>query len=494
MHRTVAAVACVGALCAPGCRFDSGGTAAGDGGAAPDARPPDDAADTAPDAPPPPPPLADGDARVVYAVGASNKLQNQRFANAAEAWFAEPALGPFGGRVPWIVHRIDPSGTGAEKTMTVAQTASGLATGVASYAGGQWAADWAVVHGLGVSSATRGFDLEFEASGDALAVYGVGTSTPAYRVWTAGQWSAERRLPVNDGGGGPLPDINRGAVRWVELEPRPDSDEIALVYADDRDELAVIVWTGDDWDLATAVRLEDRLKVNPQSRIVHNRAFDVAFESLSGDVLVAWGREGAGGFFYRVWDATHRFWSPELTLGTVPLGTPHFVDLASDPASDLIALGLYDLGDGIERLGVAMWTGASLVDAVEIDSQIADVDDTAQGDFPGELAFLPAAGVAVAVYPDDASGELGYATWSPVDLGWTAGSVPLSAIGRPRSFDLAVLPGGAVALVVASDDEGRLFAARFDGQTWAPDAGGAPIASGLLDGPFTPFSLDVRLR
>jgi len=474
------------------CGFDRTGFADGDGG------PADAAGLDAPldaqgfDATAPPDPLEAGDVRLIFGVSGSNQLQDLRRA-ADRTWIAEPPTDMFA-EVPWLVHRIGPDENATEFLMTADGSDGGPEIRVTRLVEGQWVVDWRVVHGLSVSLAARGFDLEFEQSGDALAVYGIGTDTPAYRIFTAGEWSVERIVPLNDGMPNPNPDTNAGLVRWVELERRPGTDEIAMVFADDRETLVAMVWNGDVWELDSGTDLEDRLKVNPVTSVVSNRVFDVAFEATSGDVVAAWGKQNSLGFLYSVFNATTRVWTPGTNIAALS-GTPHYVDLASDPTTDQIVGGFYDLGDGTERLGVGVWNGLSWIDTFEIDSQITDVNDGAIGDFPGEVAFLHGTGYAICTYANDAPGQINYARWQP-GFSWAL-QAPLSIVGmgQARSHDLVVLPGGNAALLVASDDASQLFSVVIDGDTGISlDDDPAPLTSGLADRPSTPFSVDVRAQ
>ena len=146
------------------------------------------------------------------------------------------------------------------------------------------------------NSGKRGFDVAFEAlSGDILVVYSNNTPTPVYRARSGGTWSAETALPLNDGVG-PNPDPNTGIVHWIELASRPGSNEIALGYSDANNDLVVIVWNGTQWLTATAVALETTLTTFTPTTVVENRCFDLAYESLSGDLMAAWGSSTLNGF------------------------------------------------------------------------------------------------------------------------------------------------------------------------------------------------------
>ena len=232
-------------------------------------------------------------------------------------------------------------------------------------------------------------------------MYSNNTDTPVYRTLVGGTWSAETALPLNDGGG-PNPDPNSGVVFWVELTSRPGTDEVALAYVDANADLVTIVWDGGQWLTATAQMQDATIKTNPISGQVSNRAFDIAYESSSGRLMVAWARDGVYGFWYTTKAAGATTYATAAQVAAAPNnGVPHFIDLAAEPGTNRIACGAFDMGDGTERLGLSTWDGSAWVNAAEYDSHIRDVNDTATGDFQGCVAWVGTSGVAVCVYSDD---------------------------------------------------------------------------------------------
>src|SRR4030095_5863806 len=116
---------------------------------------------------------------------------------------------------------------------------------------------------------------------------------------------------------------------------------------------------------ATSSGLETNLKTNAVTGAVSNRVFDVAYEATTGDVLVAWGRGAANGFWYSTKAAASNTWAPAAQQAAAPAnGVPHFVDLATEPGGSRIACCALSL-DGQERLGLATWTGSAWVNAGE---------------------------------------------------------------------------------------------------------------------------------
>jgi hypothetical protein len=465
----------VALVAAAACRFDGSGLAPDDGGAvAVDGGGAD--ADAGPGAG-----LAPGDVRLVYGRRDATTMHSQRYRAGVEAWSADAPGPPLLGAPEWLVAEVSPAAGAIELVATLVRgTGTGTLT-MLRRAGAGWVAEWS--EAIPGEHDVRAFDVAFSASGDALAVYADGTATPVYRARTGGVWSAPQPLPLDDGG-------RDAPVEWIELSPRVGGDEIALAYSDAERRLIVMLWDGAAWDTDTAALLTEDLKANPLSMKVSNRAFDVAFETVSGDVLAAWGSNTGLDFWYATYRRAAGMWSPAATVPNTLQGQAHQVDLAADPSSDRVALGLFDLGDGTERLAVGMWNGTQWIEAREVDSQIRDFNDTALGDSPGAVAWIGRTGVAVCVYADDEAGTIEWARWSAA-TGWQMQEdIVFPGKGFTESVRIAASADGDRVTVAMSDAQSRLWAATYDGTDWvlAGDALVEPLASDDS----VPFDLAAR--
>ena len=445
--------------------------------------------------------LESGDARLTYGVsdtGALRRPETRMWDDSGSAW-SGPELGfPVGstsGLNSGMVHQISPLDNDEELLAILSEdgTAGTTEFDVHRWGGSEWILQWSTSAIDQAHHHKRAFDLEYEtASGDALVVYSDDTLTPVYRALSQGVWSAEISLPLNDGGGGD-PDPNTGIVRWVELAPAPSGNEIALAYVDENDDLVALLWDGSAWDTATVKTLDTVVKTNASTGEVENRAFDVAYESLSGDVMVVWGIYTAFGVRSAILPAGTTTWDATINLISAPVaGEVHFIDLAAEPGSDYIAGGFVDLGDGTERLGLATWDGTTWLNGGEYDSQIIDVNDVAEGDFAGAVGWVGNTGVAVCVYPDDNTGAMDWARWTSAG-GWVIQSdVTISGMGNMESALIGMFPGQNKLMVVLSDSNLDLFGATYDGTTWTITGGGAAIDTDLIAVDSMPFSLGME--
>lgn len=427
------------------------------------------------------------DGRLFYGEGASSRPRVRGWDDSASAWDAESETAPAETRIQYAVHEQSIISDGEE--YLVIQSTDGSVTNLemVTWTGEEWRREWTnrdldVVH-----ADKRGFDFGFEqSSAHGLVVHSNNTETPVFRTRELGLWSDPIPLPLNDGGGA-NPDPNTGVVLWVELVEKNGSDEITLLYADDNSDLVVIVWDGIQWLTGTTTVLETNLKTNPISGAVHSRAFDGAYESLSGDFLVAWGQEGTQTFFHTERADGAASFNASTLVNIMP-GITHYCDLAAEPGTNRVAAGFYDLGDGTERLGLGTWDGTAWQDLIQIDAQILDVNDMGQSDSPGELAWIGETGVAVCVYPDEEADTLDWATWTSAG-GWVLGAdLAVPGKGTGESALLRSFPNQDRVLAVFSGSGGGLYSATFDGTNWTLTNGGVPLETDLATIGAAPFS------
>ena len=433
-------------------------------------------------------PLENGDVRLVCGAGASRQLLLRDWDVSGQNWTAALTAPPTGGTVLWTVSGVSPLTNGEELIAVLSDDGSATDLRLLRWSGDSWLTDWSST-AIGTGDAhRRGFDLAYEAGGDALVVYSDGTDTPVYRVLSKGNWSDVTSLPLNDGGG-PNPDTNSGVVTWIELIAQPGTDEIALVFSDDGDDLVAIVWDGDQWLTVGASTLETALEPNGGSGEPENRSFDAAYEETTGDLMVAWGQASTDGFWWSLQADGSTSWSVAARVSAAPAaGRPHYVDLASEPGGERIAAGSFDLGDGAERLGLATWDGDSWVHAVELDSQIRNSNDTATGDFQGAVGWVGSTGQAICVYSDDQTGTIDWASWSG-SVGWEQrGDITISGKGATDSVVLVQYEGRSLLLALLSDSDGNLYAASYDGVNWTVMESGSAIVTGISGSDSVPFA------
>ncbi|MCM8780980.1 MAG: hypothetical protein NC908_03555, partial [Candidatus Omnitrophica bacterium] len=222
-----------------------------------------------------------GDGKVVYGntTAPTNEPKTRDYTVSSGNWGASSNLSAANTTINRVIVKANPQ---IDEYVAGVVTTTGPTLYVYTYSGGSWSQSWSTSV---PSSVYNVFDIEFEQnSGDCLVVYSNGRTTNelSYRKRVDGVWdSSSTNLESNR---------TTGVVRFIELEPRPNSDEIALVFSDANSDLSAFIWDGSSWGSEPAAALSTSLDLGTV------RSFDVAYEQVSGDVLVAYSLpNGTGG-------------------------------------------------------------------------------------------------------------------------------------------------------------------------------------------------------
>ncbi|HUC20989.1 MAG TPA: hypothetical protein VMR98_05885, partial [Candidatus Polarisedimenticolaceae bacterium] len=227
--------------------------------------------------------------------------------------------------------------------------------------GTSWSSEWTVTVADG--SLPR-FDIAYEqTSGDALVVYtgnivgGVGvTNELRYRTWNGASWSAEQNLDTLR---------TTGIVDAVDLESRPGSNDIGLAWGDRNFDLSANLWDGTNsvWKTEPAAALATDLTRMASATSLTHFSFDLSFESVSGELVVGWGTNGASDPTFRKRTAgAGGAWAGSSVAGAAATEEVTDMELTADPNSNFI--GYSDVTDGIVTataispdLESGMWNG-----------------------------------------------------------------------------------------------------------------------------------------
>jgi hypothetical protein len=154
---------------------------------------------------------------------------------------------------------------------------------------------------------------------------------------------------------------------YCPIEQR--SFEKVTVTLSDDGYLDAYIWDGTQW---TATNNIGQVWTTAPSSA--NRPFDVAYESLSGDILLVYGTVGADGtrdLAYRTW--TFRVgWSSEQYFddtGHSAKVTATWVELASDPKTDKIGMAYIESTNS--DANAAIWNGSSWGNFLEVTAAVS---------------------------------------------------------------------------------------------------------------------------
>jgi hypothetical protein len=432
--------------------------------------------------------LAPGDVRITYGEGAIRQPRRRMYDSVAGSWTAEESAPPTVDTIRWVVEKVSPLSNGEELVAMLAGTPSGGRIDLLRWSGQSWSRELRSIAIASGEVAKRGLDFDYERlSGDVMMVYSVNTSTPVYRTRTNTGWTAETPLPLNDGAG-PNPDVNTGLVQWIEVESRPGTDEVAVAYSDSNRDLVVMVWNGSQWLTPTAHVVATDLWTSDVNGVIKNRPFDIAYEGVSGALMIALSRSTAGSIWYSRKPAGSSNYSTRTKIPSVPNFQPNHVDLGAEPGTSRIAVCGMDIEStsNPERLALATWNGTAWVNGGQYDVSTTNLANTSDGDFPCMIGWLGTTGMALCVYADSDSGTLDWARWIS-GSGWAVQTdVPVPGKAFTDSVQIAYNSLGYLMALV-SDSTGKLWGLRFDGAAWTVTNGGAPLETGLSSSASVPF-------
>lgn len=301
-------------------------------------------------------PTANG--RIVYSVNTTTP--QHRAYTASTNSFSAAAATVAGAAPSWVVARAAPT----RNEHIAGYVTTGGVLYIYRWNGASWINETSAGNGWGATVTVNGngvdgrrFDIAYEnTTGNCMVVYSTNAATTnelAYRIWNGSSWSAATNLD---------PTRLTYAVSWVKLVSRPGSNEITLGAQDigsataNHSSLTVMTWTGAAWGNEPATSVSSLLQ-NSTTPQVQIEGFDIAYESLSGDRLIAYTQPGTtAGIYCRTYNTGGN------TLGTatsmVTFTSPAIPRLSSDPNSDQI-LVVYSRNASANIYG-RIWSGTAL--------------------------------------------------------------------------------------------------------------------------------------
>ena len=399
-------------------------------------------------------------ARMAFATAGDARVRTRAWERATDAWATSRDTLALGSEVRWLVQRVSTGPKPEELLAAQLDTGAGTMLMVRTWDARRWSDDAPAVLSTRIAAANtdeRGFDAEYEAlTGEALLVYADGARNVLWRSLVEGAWSAPAAAFA--------PALNTGTVLWTELVPRPGTNEIALVALDDQQRLAAAIWDGTQWTrpilLATQV-----------NSLRDFKAFDAAWESVSGDLLVAWGySQFAEETRYATLSRATDTWTTGQFVSTDALGM--YLALSSDPTTDRI-VAVFGEGFSDDDVGVSVWNGANWHNTAEM-----TLTGIAQSRAM-EVGWLGSSGLAFVLYRDQA--QTGAFQWGYLNSGgWRRGTeVAFPGVGKLVQAETRTIPGTNRVMVLMLDDAGSAWAIEHDGAGWILANGGAPLATGL---------------
>ena len=254
-------------------------------------------------------------------------------------WSSEVSAQAVGGNINYIV--LKSSRTRNEAILGTLAANGNMYAQV--WNGSTWGTPTLMATGL---AAYRGFDIEYEKSGDrAVFAYIPNTTSTdfAYRVWDGNTWSTSTTVTAPP---------TTGIVRWIELAQNPGStsNEISMIMLDANIDVYGMAWNGSSW-----VNMGTSTVWDASAAIATEKVIDVAYEQTSGRAMFIWGDATATDQYYRIWNGS-TLTSATLLDITTSGGVANWIELVSRPSSNEI---MYGVLDGGSDLNSRKWSGSA---------------------------------------------------------------------------------------------------------------------------------------
>jgi hypothetical protein len=364
--------------------------------------------------------------------------------------------------------------------------------------GTAWSAEWNVATG-GNGVDGRRFDIAYEkTTGNAMVVYSnnsAGASELRYNTWNGTSWSGATTL-----------DSARLATipTAIKLLAKPTgaTNDIALTVEDmgtataNTSSLTTLIWNGSTWGNEPAAAHATAMYSLVTSGFVQNDCFDMAYESTSGDLLVAW-TMSTPQQYYRTYSGTT--WGTATSLATAR-ATPLQMRLASNPNSDQVAI-MFNRSASANVYGF-MWDGATMSAVTTIGA--TGVNPTAIEKMHVTIKWLRIGTVdyAIAVWNSGTAGTFGYNYYTASAWG-TASTYATGQTTTANWIESVVDPMGADTMMVTfstgAATSGSLWAKRLviSGTvpptfSWTNADGGTALTTTLASATSQNFSFDYN--
>lgn len=328
--------------------------------------------------------------------------------------------------------------------------------------GTAWTNEWNVT--VGGAGTTKRFDIAYETnSGDVMVLYSGNVATTnelRYRTKLGsagcgtGNWSTENNLD---------PIRTTGTVQWVKMawDKRSNSNLITAIWADDNSDLSAMIWSGTAWGNEPTTALATTLQVitTPQD----TEDFDVEYESLSGDVMVAWGiavGNNTNGVRYSTCTGGTAgcAWSGIQTPATFADDATN-LDMAGNLNSDEIVLA--SIGVNQNDLQIGYWNGSAWTNT-------ANADTSCNGPVVGSRLVATgwlvsgATSRSVVRYADQGSSAVDWYTGNGGTFTKQTDFTQTPAPNGPIYMDIQIDPIGKNQLIsLVADSANDLFAKRL---------------------------------
>jgi hypothetical protein len=404
--------------------------------------------------------LAINDVRLLYRHGSQSGPMVRTYDVSSQSWGPQTATVAVGGAIKFIA-TPELSRRDDQMVAVSTQVVSGTTLSLLRLSQSGWVVDWTAPDLGPASPDKRAFDIAYEdGSRVAMVVYALNGPNPVYRLRIGDEWLDEEPVFTSP------PD---GNVEWIELVSRPGSNEIALLYSNEKAELYGAVWDGQAWT-------DNAQLIEPALNVTHFQNFAASYEEVSRDLLVVWAHPV--GEFDGFFAATKPSDSKTFNAGLYQSGLtkPGAIALMPERGTDRIAMAHVEHscnGDSCDNLEGAIWNGSTMTGKAAIDGELGEPYGSRPGTQPIAVSWVGTSDIAVAVYVDGTHSGVDWARWS--NASWTLEPDAAVAPTMGKIVNAQALDLGSHAMFIIGDLAGNLWAKTTNGSTWSNTEGGAPL-------------------
>ncbi|MEK7152845.1 MAG: hypothetical protein AAB834_02780, partial [Patescibacteria group bacterium] len=258
------------------------------------------------------------------------------------------------------------------------------------------------------------------------------TNEMAYRIYDGSSWTSVTNLDASR---------TSGVVQYLRLASLPGTNEIGLAWGDANFILSANYFDGTNatWKGEPGSALSTDLTTTASNSAISSRNFDLAFEQLSGELLIVWGKDtDADGHYVTRAAGINGAWGAATTETGF---TKQLLDiqLASEPGTNYIAVANicdYNGTSSGNFAEAAMWTGSAWANVNSYDTA-ASVIAISLVRTSVEWIKSGSESRAVVVYDDSASTGVDWLFFNKNTLAWSAVQTDYTGAPAPSSTGAA---------------------------------------------------------
>ena len=276
------------------------------------------------------------------------------------------------------------------------------------------------------------------ADGTSSAMIGIsrsGQSTPRSSTWNGSAWTSSAAA------------LNVGEIQaWIVTRNCPTRNETAMATLDYQDDLNLQFYKNGIWT--------QLFELCSNTGIDNSRCYDVAYEQLSGRMLIAFWNDSTDQLIYHTYDGTTMSGANSIALPSS--STVRWVRLVPKPESNEIAA---IIENDSKKLYAMFWNGSAFGSITTLNTEL---DTASKQCF--DAAYETIAGRLLVAYAIEDSKSPCYRIWS--GSSWTSQASMPSIGGKGRWLRLEADPASNQILFGAIDNEEDLNVNVWNGSAW----------------------------